>query len=272
MVNAANDNGDEWGVGPGALIAEQGCILRTVVGSQVHGLVREGTDDRDEMAITIEPPETRVGLGRFDHHSHRTQPEGVPSGPGDLDLIVYSLRKYCKLALKGSPTVLLPLFAPKEHVLIETETGRQLRELADQLVIAGRVRESFLGYLNSQRKGLVEKGASHGRPRERELSDEYGYDTKYAMHALRIGYQGIELLNDFRITLPVPEAQRNRLMDVRMGNVPPGEILEELDELIAELEAAPIAGQDPPPELVIEQWLIQTYLSAWSEWRPIGLE
>ena len=262
----------EWGTGPRAHISEGGCILRTVVGSQVHGLVREGTDDRDEMAITIEPPEARVGLGEFEHHSHRTQPEGVPSGPGDLDLIVYSLRKYCKLALKGSPTVLLPLFAPDEHVLIETDVGRQLREMADQFVIAGHVRESFLGYLNSQRKGLIEKGASHGRPRERELSEEYGYDTKYAMHALRIGYQGIELLNNQRITLPVPEPQRSRLMDVRMGTVPPEDILEELDGLIVDLENSPETLQDPPADLVIEQWLIDTYLSAWSEWQPIGLE
>ena len=36
----------------------------------------------------------------------RTQPEGVRSGPGDLDLIVYSLRKWMRLALTGNPTVL----------------------------------------------------------------------------------------------------------------------------------------------------------------------
>ncbi|UJA19333.1 nucleotidyltransferase [Thermoleophilia bacterium SCSIO 60948] len=271
-MDDANDTASEWGTGPSARIAEHGCILRTVVGSQVHGLVRAGTDDRDEMAITIEPPEAWIGLGQFEHHSHRTQPEGVPSGPGDLDLIVYSLRRYCRLALKGSPTVLLPLFAPPEHVLIETEAGRQLRAMADQLVIAGRVKESFLGYLQSQRKGLLEKGSGHGRPRERELSEEFGYDTKYAMHALRIGYQGIELLTDLKITLPVPEPQRSRLMDVRMGRVPPAEILEELDGLIAQLESAPVPHQSPPPQAVIEQWLVETYLDAWRDWEPVGLE
>lgn len=35
----------------GAVVARQNCILRTVVGSQLHGLMNEGTDDRDEMAI-----------------------------------------------------------------------------------------------------------------------------------------------------------------------------------------------------------------------------
>lgn len=49
-------------------------------------------------------------------------------------------------------------------------------------------------YLQSQRRNIVEKGSARGKPRERELSPKHGYDTKYAMHALRIGYQGLELL------------------------------------------------------------------------------
>ncbi|HET6563038.1 MAG TPA: hypothetical protein VFG72_14270 [Marmoricola sp.] len=31
-------------------------ILRSVVGSGVHGIAIEGTDDHDEMGIYIEPP------------------------------------------------------------------------------------------------------------------------------------------------------------------------------------------------------------------------
>ena len=253
------------------MAARAGCILRTVVGSQLHGLVREGTDDRDEMAITIEPPELGVGLRRFEHLSHRSQPEGVPSGPGDLDLIVYSLRRYCQLAVKGSPTVLLPLFAPPEHTVIRTEIGAELQSLAE-CFIGPNVQRSFLGYLRSQRDGLLERGARHGRPRERELSAEHGYDTKYAMHALRIGYQGIELLREGKITLPVPDPQRSRLMDVRMGRASPRDILEELDELAKELEDVPIPVQEPPQEVIIEQWLVGTYLEQWRGWHPIGLE
>jgi uncharacterized protein len=38
-------------------IAERGLILRTTVGSVVHGLSNPGTDDRDELGICVEPPE-----------------------------------------------------------------------------------------------------------------------------------------------------------------------------------------------------------------------
>lgn len=262
----------EWGDDhPHARIARDGCILRTVVGSQVHGVTRAGTDDRDEMAISIEPPEYAIGLHEFKHWSYRTQPEGVQSGPGDLDLIVYSLRRYCQLALKGSPTVLLPLFAPEEQTLICTELGQELRELADQF-ITPEAKDSFVGYLESQRSHLVAGTGGHGRQRERELSTEHGYDTKYAMHALRIGYQGLELLDERRITLPVPEPQRDRLMEVRMGTVPLDDILSELDDLVTRLEERQPPQQMPPSDLVVEQWLVSAYKRHWADaWSPKGL-
>jgi hypothetical protein len=64
-------------------VAERGLILRGLVGSTVHGLSNPGTDDRDEMGVCIEPPEYVIGLRGFEHDVSRTQPEGVPSGPGD---------------------------------------------------------------------------------------------------------------------------------------------------------------------------------------------
>ena len=42
------------------------------------------------------------------------QPEGARSGAGDLDLVIYSLRKWARLAAQGNPTVLLLLFVPDD--------------------------------------------------------------------------------------------------------------------------------------------------------------
>ena len=142
-------------------IAERHCIIRSLVGSTVHGLANEGTDDRDEMGVCIEPPEYVLGLRHFEHWVHRSQPEGKPSGPGDLDLVVYSLRKYCRLALKGSPTVLLLLFAPREALLVQTPLGRRLHALSPAL-LSRRTGRAFLGYLAAQRRGLLgERHAPH---------------------------------------------------------------------------------------------------------------
>src|ERR671910_1604536 len=122
-----------------AELVERGTILRATVGSTVHGLHHGGQDDRDEMAVFVEPPEYLLGLARarnilsglygFEHFIERTQPEGVRSGPGDLDLVAYSLRKYVRLALKGHPTILLLLFVPEELLMVKTELGEELRAL-----------------------------------------------------------------------------------------------------------------------------------------------
>ena len=93
----------------------------------------------------------------------------------------------------------------------------------------------FLGYLQSQRAAMTgEVGAHTNRP---ELIAVHGYDTKYAMHALRLGVQGVELLTTGRITLPVPEPERAYLRQVRRGEVRLDDVVAQVDEAEARLAA-----------------------------------
>lgn len=65
-------------------LAMAGEILRTVVGSGVHGIAIEGTGDHDEMGVVVEPAQHVLGVERpYDQYVFRTQPEGARSGPGD---------------------------------------------------------------------------------------------------------------------------------------------------------------------------------------------
>src|SRR5438093_6447071 len=114
----------------GRAAAEPNTILRATVGSKLHGLNLEGTDDADEMGICVEPPEYVVGPRQFEQWVYRTQPEGHPSGPRDLDLTIYSLRKWVRLALAGNPTVFLLLFAPASECVVRTPEGVELQQLA----------------------------------------------------------------------------------------------------------------------------------------------
>lgn len=243
-------------------IAREGCILRGVVGSTVHGLSNPGTDDRDEMGVCVEPVEYIAGLRPFERWVLRTQPEGVPSGPGDLDLTIYGLRKYCRLALKGSPTVLLLLFIDGEHVIERTGLGTDLQALAPAF-ISRRTGRAFLGYVDAQRRGLV--GERHAT-RTRELSSTYGYDTKYAMHALRIAHQGQELLGTGRITLPIEEPERSHLLEVRRGEVPLRDVLRRLHEQAERLEDAMLESElrDEPDRDAVDAFLVDAYQRIWA--------
>jgi hypothetical protein len=243
-------------------IAHDGCILRSLVGSTVHGLGNPATDDRDEMGVCIEPREYVVGLRTFDHWVFRTQDEGVPSGPGDLDLTIYGLRKYCRMALKGSPTVLLLLYTTGEDVLTRTELGAELQALAPAFV-SRRAGRAFLGYLDAQRRGLL--GERHAT-RTRERSARHGYDTKYAMHALRIGHQGHELLTTGHISLPVGEPARSELRRVRAGELPLEAVVEALHEATGRLERALLSADVPeePDRAAVDRFLISAYERAWA--------
>jgi hypothetical protein len=225
-------------------IAERGLILRGTVGSTAHGLHLTGTDDRDEMGIAVEPPDRVIGLTAFEQHIHRTAEERLrhnptadqrahgrtpPSQAGDLDLTVYSLRKFAKLAANGNPTVQILLFVKP---LFINRWGQRLRDRAD-LFASKEAGARFLGYLQAQRERLLgERGQM--RVTRTELVERHGYDTKFAMHAVRLGYQGVEYLESGRLTLPM-EAGREYCMNVRLGKIPLAEVVGVLEDLERQL-------------------------------------
>jgi hypothetical protein len=70
----------------------------------------------------------------------------------------------------------------------------------------------------------------------------------YAMHMLRLGFQGVELLTTGRLSLPMREPERSYLLDVRRGKVSEQECLTragELERELAELEARSALPEAP---------------------------
>lgn len=249
-------------------VARGGEILRTVVGSGVHGIAIEGTDDHDEMGIFVEPPDRVVGLGApTPHYVFRTQPEGARSGPGDVDLVSYALRKYLRLATKGNPTALLPLYAPADAVLHCTPLGAELRALAPAMLSQLAVRR-FLGYMNAQRERLLGRGRRGSVPSRPELVARYGYDVKYASHALRLAYQGREVARDARLTLPMPAAERADVLRVKRGEVPAlADVVGAIVQVEAEIEELLAGGRSPlparPDVAAVSAWSVGAHRRHW---------
>ena len=212
----------------------------------MHGIAIAGTDDHDEMGVFIEPPAHVVGLRKpVEHYVYRSQLEGARSGPGDTDLVMYSLRKYLRLATKGNPTALLPLYAPPDAVLTLHPLGQELRALAPA-VLSQRAVHRFLGYLASQRQRLLGRGRRSGVPNRPELVARYGYDVKYASHALRLAYQGLEVVRDGRLTLPMPERERERVLRVKRGEVSElTDVLREITDVQTRVEDLLTNGRTP---------------------------
>lgn len=251
--------------------AEACTILRGLVGSTVHGLnVNDGIEDRDEMGVCIEPLAEAMSLwAPFEQFIYRSAAEregraNARSTGGDLDLTIYSLRKWMRLALKGNPTILLLLFTPYDQLITCDPLGAELRALLPA-IISKRVQAPFLGYLQAQKQRLTgERGQK--RIHRPELEEMYGFDTKYAMHMLRLGFQGVELLTSGHLSLPMREPERSYLLDVRRGKVSEQECFTRAGQL--EQELIDLATTSPLPEEPEEQraeaWMLEAYQRRWA--------
>ena len=249
-------------------MAERTTILRVPAGSTLHGLHVPGTDDRDEMGVCVEDIESAIGFSEFEQYIYRTAAEregkhDAPSQAGDLDLTIFSLRKFLRLAMQGNPQILQCLFVPYNLCIQRDARGAHLQELAP-LIVSRHAGERYLGYLEAQRQRLLgERGQKKvNRP---ELEAKYGYDTKYAMHILRLGFQGVELMSTGKLTLPIAETDRAYIYAVRTGDVPIQEALTKAGELERQikdlLHDAPIQAE--PAREQIEAWMVSMYFENW---------
>src|SRR5438874_13395480 len=82
-----------------------------VCGSELHGAKVKNTDDLDIYGIYLEPPELVLGLDKQDFYVWSTAGDERRNGPDDIDVCLYSLRKWAGLAAKGNPTALHFLFS-----------------------------------------------------------------------------------------------------------------------------------------------------------------
>lgn len=242
-----------------AAVAAANTVLRVQAGSRLHGVVVDGEDDSDEMGLVIEPPQYVIGLRSFEQYEYRSAGRGRRSRPDDLDYIAFSLRKWAKLAALGSPSTALALFAPDEQVIAIAWPGKELRA-HPELVVSRQFGARFLGYLERQRDGT--EGML---PQRADLVSRYGYDVKYAWHALRLGYQGLELMHTGRITLPIPDSDRAMFLDVRHGRMPKDAALDAIDQLAGALKASIDTSPLPerPDHLRLNDWLQRTYRRWW---------
>jgi len=98
-----------------------------------------------------------------------------------------------------------------------------------------------------------------------ELELKHGYDTKYAMHIIRLYGEAKELMEQGRITLPRPN--REELVEIRKGKYS----LAEIQKLGAQLESEALSAQatSPLPDEVdreaITRLLADAHLRFWSQ-------
>ena len=237
---------------------KQDMALMVEVGSTMHGISVSDQDDLDLTGVRFEPwfefvngPEKKQSM------MIRTQPDGARSFVGDIDLNVYTVRKFAGLLAKGNPSILAVMYAPDRWV------GRYGWVDWDQLLrytTSKAAGNAFTGYMRQQiERWTGERGQKNvNRP---ELVEKYGFDTKYAGHAIRLGLQGAEYLDTGKLTLPMHENQAKTIREVRTGGYSEAEALnmavDVKNELRVAYEQSPLP--DSPNMAGVGKWLAETY-------------
>lgn len=201
-------------------------------GSRLHGAKLEGTDDTDWYGVYVEPPEKILGVDSYEHFVYITGGKEGGNTAADVDVTLYGLQKWARLACKGNPSVLHFLFAPA--VRLHVTWARILHQRS--IFFAKQQVGQFIGYANAQMQRLLNKRSKDvNRP---FLEAQFGYDTKHAMHLIRLLEEAKEFLETGNIILPRPNAKE--LIAIRKGKYR----LHELIALANDLEAEALAAKE----------------------------
>jgi predicted nucleotidyltransferase len=229
-------------------------------GSELHGAKVGATDDLDLYGVYVDSPAGVLGLEPREHFVWSTASDERRNGPDDVDLTLYSLRKWAAMAAKGNATALHFLFA--DATAVSSPIWKLIQREA-QLFLSKRSAAEFLGFAGNQLRritGEKGKGAKGTRP---EYECAYGYDTKAAMHCLRLLFECYELMKEGKITLPRPE--KEILIEVRSGTWSLERFLDEADAArsAAEVAAASSSLPEEIPRQAISDLIAKTHLHFW---------
>jgi predicted nucleotidyltransferase len=247
-------------VGASGFAETETLIHLFVGGSELHGAKVGETDDTDLYGVYIESPQSALGLRPREHFVWSTAGNERRNGPDDVDVTLYSLRKWAGMAAKGNATALHFLFADPAEV--PPQTWRKIQ--ANRAVFLSRTSaKQFLGFADAQFKRLTGEKGSGKKGQRPEYIGKYGYDTKAAMHGLRLLYECMELMLYSRITLPRPE--KDLLIEVRSGAWTFERVLRHAQLMFKEVEDA--VCNSPLPEKVdlqaISELVAQVHLEFW---------
>jgi len=295
---------------------EQGLIFMSLHGSHAYGLARPDSD-LDIRAIYVGSPGELYGFNRREQYDKFTE----------IDMHVYELRKFVRLASECNPNMIELLFLGKDVILYQNPLWEQLYRNR-HLFLSKRAADKFCGYAQAQLKRIkghkkwitnpqsenppsqedftrrvyqevgfepgrginpsarssveiYDKDAYKGahkkwkqywhwkknRNTERaELEEKFGYDTKHAMHLLRLLRMGKEILETKDLIVNRRGIDDQDLLAVRKGTYPYLEVLKAADILMREIEELREESDLPKkPDLeYIEEILMNTYNLSWN--------
>lgn len=211
-------------------------ILLTRVGSHAYGTNVEGSDE-DFKAVVIPPLSYYLGLDTFKgfHNPNAKDFSYLTEDGSGADITAVHLSKFVREALAGSPANLEILFVVRDHIIEINNIGRKLIDKRD-LFLSKQVYRKMRGYANSQIKLMTKVSRGYEDPERLGSLRKIGYDTKSAMHAVRLLDNACRILEEG--TFCTLSSCPKFLLNIRKGLFPLEQVTEFIEKLGARLEIA----------------------------------
>ncbi|WP_156250894.1 nucleotidyltransferase domain-containing protein [Pseudactinotalea terrae] len=214
------------------ITADRDVLMLAVLGSTAYGLAHADSD-LDRLGVFVAPTDEVLGL----NGTQAVDQSVVTHNP---DVSLHEVGKFCRLALKGNPTVSELLWAQRYEVL--TETGAQLVEARQAFLWTSAVRSCYGGYALSQ---------------ARQVRNQQLRTAKAARHAVRLLMQGTYLLTEGRLVLDVSEHREHLFTMGELAQTDPQAFLDRFEADLAAFDAVESVLPDRPDTERVERILVE---------------
>jgi len=168
-------------------------LFEGMTGSVSYG-VSNDSSDMDIVGFCMPPKETIFphlrgeipGFGTPGERFEQFQAHHivVPDWKKEIDLTVYGIVKFFQLCMENNPNMVDALYLPRRCVLHSTAIYEMLRDNRQQFLHKGAWHK-FRGYSFSQ-IAKIKGQCNSSNPKRQELIKNFGYDTKFAYHVVRL--------------------------------------------------------------------------------------
>ena len=229
---------------------ENNVLFEGLTGSVSYG-VSNDSSDMDVVGFCMPPKDVIFPHLRGEIHGFGTPGEvfnqfqqhhiKAPDLNKEFDVTIYSVVKFFQLCMENRPAQLEAIFLPRRCILHSTAIYEHIKTNRKMFLHKGGF-HSHKGYAMSQLSKIKNKTNS-SNPKRSDLIQQFGFDTKFAMHAVRLYLQIEQIMLEGNL---VVDRNATILRGIRNGEWELEKIIEWCSEKESQLEKAYIETNEVP--------------------------